>query len=54
MDYTFEIRLSTEKPIVREYVQMMVEKAVREINVSPIMGAKETPLNVEVTAKSKK
>lgn len=54
MEYTFEVRLSTEQPIVREYVQMMVEKAVREINVSPIIGEKKAPLNVEVAAKVKK
>lgn len=54
MDYSFEVRISLEKPIVKDYVQMMVEKALKEINFSPLMGEKEGPTVVEVVSKMKK
>ena len=54
MDYTFEVRISLEKPLTADYVQMVVEKAVREINVSPFIGEKESPAAVDIRMKSGK
>ena len=54
MDYTFEMKLSLEKPLTADYVQMVVEKAVKEINVSPFIGETENPAAVEVKLKAGK
>lgn len=54
MDYTFEMRISLEKPLTADYVQMVVEKAVKDLNVSPFIGEKETPAAVDIRMRSGK
>ena len=54
MDYTFELKISIEKPLTADYVQMVVKKAVRDINVSPFIGEKESPAAVDVKMKASK
>ena len=48
MAYTFTGKIELKTPIMKEFVAMMIEKALREMNASVIQDQKETPVNVEI------
>lgn len=48
-EYQLNVKLTLRSPIVKEYVRMMVDNAVKNMNVSVLMGQEEKPESVEVT-----
>ena len=48
-EYQLNIKLTLRSPIVKEYVRMMVDSAVKNMNVSVLMGQEEKPESVEVS-----
>lgn len=50
-EYQFSVKLTLKTPIVRDYVAMMVENALRNMNVSVLMGQNEKPEGVEVSVR---
>lgn len=48
-EYQFSVKITLRTPIVRDYVRMMTEAALKNMNVSVLMGQDEKPESVEVT-----
>ena len=51
MTYNCNVKIESNIPIVKEFMQIMIEKALSEMNISPIQDQKETPIAIEVTMK---
>ena len=49
MEYSFQVKISLDKPIVRNYVQYVVEQSLKETDFSAIVGEKMQPSSIEVT-----
>lgn len=48
MDYTFTGKITLKTPVMKEFVAMMIERTLKEMNASVIQDQKELPLSVEV------
>ena len=48
-EYQFSVKITLRTPIVRDYVRMMTEATLKNMNVSVLMGQDEKPESVEVT-----
>lgn len=47
-EYQFSVKITLRTPIVRDYVRMMVEKALENMNVAVLIGQDEKPQTVDV------
>lgn len=47
-EYQFSVKITLRTPIVRDYVRMMVEKAIENMNVAVLIGQDEKPQTVDV------
>lgn len=47
-EYQFSVKITLRTPIVRDYVRMMVEKALENMNVAVLIGQDEKPRTVDV------
>ena len=47
-EYQFSVKITLRTPIVRDYVRMMVEKAIENMNVAVLIGQDEKLQTVDV------